>query len=277
MPKKVLSMLLVVCMLISMIPVVGTALAADSEKTINYEANDQTSLLHALAQIKESSDDISKHKVHITSGFSITQTIVFPQGKDIILEGQNHPAVEITADKVLVASGGSMFEIPAYGTLSQYRVEIHRLLLNANRAALQLNRSNGLTASGSDTNEDFIPAGGGRQTISVSAKIPYQGVDAVNTNIAQIIFVLGWNNEEIPLTGLKVVPEMPYMNVGDTQTLTITKIPEDTTDSNPIRVEYAGHLDGNQMNVSESGEITALGAGTTDVWITCGDYTMEQL
>ena len=28
------------------------------------------------------------------------------------------------------------------------------------------------------------------------------------------------------------------------------------------------------MNVSESGEITALGAGTTDVWITCGDYTM---
>ena len=66
------------------------------------------------------------------------------------------------------------------------------------RAALRLDRSNGLTATGADTGKDFIPAGGGRQTISLSAKIPYQGTNAVNTSIAKVTFIVGWDNIPIP-------------------------------------------------------------------------------
>lgn len=248
--KQVLSLLVVVAMLVICVP---TGLATE----------DQTS------------DTVPVTITASAPTFSVTVPTTLPIHMDVyggitcgdITITNNSSGSVLVEDTQITALNGWTLADYATTTFTDANKGQHR-------AALQLNRSNGLTASGSDTNEDFIPAGGGRQTISVSAKIPYQGVNAVNTNIAQIIFVLGWNNEEIPLTGLKVVPEMPYMNVGDTQTLTITKIPEDTTDSNPIRVEYAGHLDGNQMNVSESGEITALGAGTTDVWITCGDYTM---
>lgn len=64
------------------------------------------------------------------------------------------------------------------------------------------------------------------------------------------------------------------MTVGETKTLSIKKIPENTTDENPIIVEYAGHLDANRLEVSESGQIKAITRGTTDVLIRCGDYYM---
>lgn len=60
------------------------------------------------------------------------------------------------------------------------------------RVALQLNRGNGVTAAGADIGQDFIPAKGGQQTVSVAVKLPYQGVEMTNAAIAQVVFVLGW-------------------------------------------------------------------------------------
>lgn len=72
------------------------------------------------------------------------------------------------------------------------------------RAALRFDRDSGRTAAGSTTGQDIIPAQGGTQRISLSAKIPSQGVDAVNTNIAQVTFVLGWYSV-IVLEGPEVI------------------------------------------------------------------------
>ncbi len=71
------------------------------------------------------------------------------------------------------------------------------------KAALRLDRDSGLTAAGKNTGEDIIPAHGGTQRISLSAKIPYQGVDAVDTSIAQIVFVLGWH-QAIPAVSVSL-------------------------------------------------------------------------
>lgn len=61
------------------------------------------------------------------------------------------------------------------------------------RAAFRLTHQNGVTAAGGNSYQDIIPARGGRQTIAVSAKIPYQGPRGYNGNIAQIVLVLGWH------------------------------------------------------------------------------------
>lgn len=132
------------------------------------------------------------------------------------------------------------------------------------RAALQLNRSNGLTASGSDTNEDFIPAGGGRQTISAAAKIPYQGVDAVNTNIAQIVFVLGWHRV-IAMEGLSITGG-DSVDVGSTIQLSAAKIPTDTTDTETI---FWSSSNTAVATVSNSGIVTGQSAGATVITASC--------
>lgn len=133
------------------------------------------------------------------------------------------------------------------------------------RAALQLNRSNGLTASGSDTNEDFIPAGGGRQTISAAAKIPYQGVNAVNTNIAQIVFVLGWNKVVIPMTGLTITGG-DSADVGSTIQLSATKVPENTSDTGAISWSSS---DTSVATVTSDGIVTGKSAGTAVITASC--------
>lgn len=46
--------------------------------------------------------------------------------------------------------------------------------------------------------EGPIAANGGQKNIDVAAKIPYQGVQMVNTSIAQVVFVLGWEVELPP-------------------------------------------------------------------------------
>lgn len=132
------------------------------------------------------------------------------------------------------------------------------------RAALQLNRSNGLTASGSDTNEDFIPAGGGRQTISAAAKIPYQGVDAVNTNIAQIVFVLGWHRV-IAMEGLSITGG-DSVDVGSTIQLSATKSPANTTDTGTISWRSSNT---SVATVSSSGVVTGTSEGTTTITASC--------
>lgn len=133
------------------------------------------------------------------------------------------------------------------------------------RAALQLNRSNGLTASGSDTNEDFIPAGGGRQTISAAAKIPYQGVNAVNTDIAQIVFVLGWHKVAIPMTGLTITGD-DSVDVGSTIQLSATKSPANTTDTGTISWRSSNT---SVATVSSSGVVTGTSEGTTTITASC--------
>lgn len=67
------------------------------------------------------------------------------------------------------------------------------------RVALQLDRDNGVTAAGADTGEDFIPAGGGQQTVSVAVKLPYQGIEMTDATVAQVVFVLGWYKHIAPL------------------------------------------------------------------------------
>lgn len=133
------------------------------------------------------------------------------------------------------------------------------------RAALQLNRSNGLTATGADTNEDFIPAGGGRQTISTAAKIPYQGANAVNTNIAQIVFVLGWHKVAIPMTGLTITGD-DSVDVGSTIQLSATKSPANTTDTGTISWRSSNT---SVATVSSSGVVTGTSEGTTTITASC--------
>lgn len=60
------------------------------------------------------------------------------------------------------------------------------------RVAFQLNRGNGVTAKKADTGQDFIPAKGGQQTVSVAVKLPYQGVEMTDAAIAKVVFVLSW-------------------------------------------------------------------------------------
>lgn len=43
-----------------------------------------------------------------------------------------------------------------------------------------------------------IAANGGQKAIDVATKIPYQGVQMINTSIAQVVFVLGWGVELPP-------------------------------------------------------------------------------
>lgn len=132
MHKKISSLLLVFCMLLSMIPFGGTALAAGDEKTIHYEANDQASLLNALTLIKESDDTSAEHEILITSGFPISQTISFPTGKKIVLRGGNDPLHEIVAAGELLTSGGAMFVVPKYESPTTFTISICGLNLNAN-------------------------------------------------------------------------------------------------------------------------------------------------
>lgn len=90
------------------------------------------------------------------------------------------------------------------------------------RMALQFARGNGITAAGVNTGEDIIPSGGGRQTVSVAAKIPYQGVPLTNATIAQVVFVLGWKDPPpaVPADALKsftiTVAEDGYTRNGGT-------------------------------------------------------------
>lgn len=136
------------------------------------------------------------------------------------------------------------------------------------RVALQLSRRNGLTAAGADTGEDFIPAGG-RQTISASAKIPYQGVDVVNTNIAQIVFVLGWHKADIPMTGL-IITGGDSVDVGGTIQLAATKIPPDTTSEGVVQWTSSNR---NIALVNSSGVVTGISAGTATITASCGGFT----
>lgn len=131
------------------------------------------------------------------------------------------------------------------------------------RVALQLSHGNGLTATGSDTNEDFIPAGG-RQTVSVSAKIPYQGVDATNINIAQIVFVLGWH-KVISLEGLTISGENT-VDVGGTIQLSATKVPANTADDGVILWSSS---DTAVATVSSDGIVNGINAGTVEITASC--------
>lgn len=136
------------------------------------------------------------------------------------------------------------------------------------RVALQLSRRNGLTAAGADTGEDFIPAGG-RQTISASAKIPYQGVDAVNTNIAQVTFVLGWHKVVIPMTGLNISGGETVL-VGETLRLSATKTPPDTTSEDAIIWSSSNR---NVATVNSTGVVTGVNAGTATITASCEGFT----
>lgn len=131
MHRKVLSLLLVFCLLLGMIPFGGSALAAGSDTSISYTAHDQETLLSALSQIEESGDAVSKHEILITNGFSLNKTIVFPKDRNIILRGEAEPLHIISADGELLKTGGSMFVIPDYDSPTDKRVQIYGLELDA--------------------------------------------------------------------------------------------------------------------------------------------------
>lgn len=96
MHKRIFSLMLVICLLLNVLPVGGRAFAAGSDDAIQYTASDQSSLLEALAKI-ETADGSKRHDILITNGFPISQTIVFPKGKNITLRGdKNSPLYEIS-------------------------------------------------------------------------------------------------------------------------------------------------------------------------------------
>lgn len=137
------------------------------------------------------------------------------------------------------------------------------------RAALQLNRGNGVTTTGTDTGEDIIPAHGGTQCISLSAKIPFQGVDAVNTNIAKIVFVLGWHKIVIPMTGLTISGDETVL-VGETLRLSASKAPPDTTSEDAIIWSSSNR---NVATVNSTGVVTGVNAGTATITASCEGLT----
>lgn len=133
------------------------------------------------------------------------------------------------------------------------------------RAALQLNRGNGVTTTGTDTGEDIIPAHGGTQRIALSAKLPSQGVDAINTNIAQIVFVLGWHKADIPMTGL-IITGGDSVDVGSTISLSATKIPADTANAEPLSWSSSNT---SVAMVDGNGVVTGISAGTAVIKASC--------
>lgn len=81
---------------------------------------------------------------------------------------------------------------------------------------------------------------------------------------------------EIPCTGMKISGNssntIRLNEIGASQTLSITLIPANTTDS----VEFASD-DETVATVSADGKIDAVGPGLTTILITCGEQTLECL
>lgn len=133
------------------------------------------------------------------------------------------------------------------------------------RMALQFARGNGITAAGVNTGEDIIPSGGGRQTVSVAAKIPYQGVPLTNATIAQVVFVLGWHKVVIPMTGLTITGD-DSVDVGSALQLSATKSPANTTDTGTISWMSSNT---SVATVSSSGTVTGKSEGITTITASC--------
>lgn len=238
--KETLSLLLVIVMLVACVPA-GMA------------ANDQTS---------------GTVPVTITANaptFSVTVPTTLPIHMDAyggitcgdITITNNSSGPVLVDDTQITALNGWTLADYATTTFTDVNKGQHRV-------ALQLSRRNGLTAAGADTGEDFIPAGG-RQTISASAKIPYQGVDAVNTNIAQIVFVLGWHKADIPMTGL-IITGGDSVDVGSTISLSATKIPADTANAEPLSWSSSNT---SVAMVDGNGVVTGISAGTAVIKASC--------
>lgn len=133
------------------------------------------------------------------------------------------------------------------------------------RVALQLDRDNGVTAAGADIGEDFIPAGGGQQTVSVSVKLPYQGVEMTDATIAQVVFVLSWHRAGTPLEGLTITGN-DSVGVGHQIQLTATKTPANTTDTETITWSSS---DSSVATVSSAGVVTGKDVGTAVITASC--------
>lgn len=70
----------------------------------------------------------------------------------------------------------------------------------------------------------------------------------------------------IPCTGVQTLPNIELTQVGETWQLDVVVTPEDTTDQLLFTTS-----DPSVAGVSAEGVITAVGAGTADITVTCGD------
>ena len=238
--KQTISLLLVIIMLVACVPA-GIAVEDQTSGTVPVTVTASTPTFSVIVP--------TTLPIHMDAYGSITCG-------DITITNNSSGAVRIKDTHVSALNGWTLAD---YATTTFTDVN-----KGQHRAAIQLNRSNGLTASGADTNEDFIPAGGGKQTISASAKIPYQGVDAVNTDIVQIIFVLGWH-KAIPVEGLTITGDQ-YVYVGNTITLSATKSPANTTDTKTISWSSSNTA---VATVNQSGVVTGVSSGSVTITAAC--------
>lgn len=173
--RQALSLLLVAAMLIACVPAV-------------LAAEDQTSSTVPLAITAS------------TPTFSVTVPTTLPIHMDaygdvtcgdITITNSSAGPVVVEDTQLTALNGWTLadYDITAFSDTEKARHQV----------ALQLDRDNGVTADGADTGEDFIPARGGQQTVSVAVKLPYQGVEMTDATIAQMVFVLGWYKHTAPL------------------------------------------------------------------------------
>lgn len=220
----------------------------------------------ALAAEDQTSGTVPVTITADTPTFSVTMPTALPIHMDAygsitcenITITNNSAGSVLVKDTQLTALNGWTLENYATTTFTDADIGQHRV-------ALRLDRGNGRTAGGSNIGEDFIPAGGGKQTVSVAAKLPYQGIDPPNTSIAQVVFVLGWHKLVIPLTGM-TISGPNSVSVDETIQLTAAKQPANTTTTDSITWSSSNT---SVATVSNTGVVTGKAKGVVTITARC--------
>lgn len=106
--KKAMALLLVLCLLLGLVPSGTNAQAAERSIAVTT-VKSEAELLQALDTVGKWQGSDNSAIIEVEENITITETVVFPQNKQITLRSAQGKRYTISADSGLA---GNMFEIP---------------------------------------------------------------------------------------------------------------------------------------------------------------------